>query len=903
MYAVGAGGGSPSNRSSGPSTAALLDDSPIADFCAVLDTTPVDSWQKRCAAFEAVVNHIPEGSQYGATPKWYNTPVVLRHLAVPISTLLRDARSTVVKQSCQLLASLFTKCQVEARYLFKDIMPTILSVHAQTVAVIRLAVQQMVLTAAIPNVPCKMIMPLWMERLKIDKSRTVRDACALYLGLALQCWQNYNAENSSTPYLTEEIWLQVGTVLLKTLRDPSPDARQHARSALEYFRQVHPDYWMQLLNDPDGPVARDLHIQKWMMKNDTAMSSSTHSRRTYQPQRLRDDADHEMIPPVPLPDPDDVSVSSVRSKYKGGAGSGAQHPYTSDTRFATTTDPAAATTAARLAARGSPQRLLGTQKNAALSTPRRGGPPSAAYQYHYSISRSNSEEDDESVQQRVPKSIAIEPPPTSFGTPSRANRPATSSSSVDRRNNAMSATKSAKPVAAPSPSWSARIHKSALLQRAAARAKLGPPAAAAAYETAAVAPSNKFSEVLVPKKAPEQAVDIPSPPHRARQLDQTTMEAFNSDENEVASPDAQYQAEELSVPIVAFPSNLQYTLGPRSPSKQKVMDELDAAKPVPAEVTVSADAFAFDLTHVASGHSADDDDDDPSRISNRIKSLALSNPDVVVPPAPEPEEGPFIASMHELKKHASQRRSRNSLLMQERFRLSGSLLGSKGSQDDDDEVESRPESNRPSIASDVVPSFPDHPPDESMVNKRSSEEENETPNIAVLGNGNHVGRISAEVASVEANGISPIRATMAEEPMSASSKLSKYLGGVRTPAQAPEHMVIAIRLLRAHKEHVDQIMETLRMEMDALRDFDKLLEEPGRPNEDEVLDYFEAIGLCLDQRSAAAKQLQKEMDRISCGGTLLLRQLVRFAFSASDSLSLLHFQSLHKNSTCSHDCS
>ena len=138
-------------------------------------------------------------------------------------------------------------------------------------------------------------------------------------------------------------------------------------------------------------------------------------------------------------------------------------------------------------------------------------------------------------------------------------------------------------------------------------------------------------------------------------------------------------------------------------------------------------------------------------------------------------ESQFIASMEELKMHASKRRNRNSLLMKARFRVS--------SADDYDE-----------------------------------------PNVDSL-----------------------------------PEELTK-------PAmKAPEHMLIAIRLLRAHKEHVDNIMETLKEEMDKLRDFDRLLEEPGRPNEEEVLDYFESVGLYLDQRTEAVSLLQREMDRISRG--------------------------------------
>jgi hypothetical protein len=62
-------------------------------------------------------------------------------------------------------------------------------------------------------------------------------------------------------------------------------------------------------------------------------------------------------------------------------------------------------------------------------------------------------------------------------------------------------------------------------------------------------------------------------------------------------------------------------------------------------------------------------------------------------------------------------------------------------------------------------------------------------------------------------------------------------------------------------------METLKVEMDALKEFELILLEQGprRPNEEEVLVYFEALGVCLDQRTKAGKRLQKEMDRISSG--------------------------------------
>ena len=172
----------------------------------------------------------------------------------------------------------------------------------------------------------------------------------------------------------------------------------------------------------------------------------------------------------------------------------------------------------------------------------------------------------------------------------------------------------------------------------------------------------------------------------------------------------------------------------------------------------------------------------------------------------EQNDGPLIASMEELKLHAQKRRSRNSILMQERFRMSSSNLDSGISVDKEEKGE------EPVT---VAPTTP----------------------------------LTYTNTNTSKSGHSPSPNTAASSP-----------GG-----PAPEHMILAIRLLRAHKMHVDQIMETLKMEMDTLRDFDRLLEEPGRPTEEELINYYEAVDLCLEQRLQAGRELRREMDRISAG--------------------------------------
>jgi hypothetical protein len=83
--------------------------------------------------------------------------------------------------------------------------------------------------------------------------------------------------------------------------------------------------------------------------------------------------------------------------------------------------------------------------------------------------------------------------------------------------------------------------------------------------------------------------------------------------------------------------------------------------------------------------------------------------------------------------------------------------------------------------------------------------------------------------------------------------------------QAPEHIIIAARLSRVHKLHIDRIMEILLIEMDVLRKIDQLFERADGLTEEEVLDYFESVSLCLDQRRQTGTDLQHELDRISGG--------------------------------------
>jgi CLASP N terminal len=595
---------------------ASVPDGPILELMVLIEKTKSDDWQRRVLAWENLVRKIPDGSAYLNGAAWFNTPKTLCHLVHPLSVLLTDPRSSVVRRVCTALLDLFHKCQSDARLLFKDIMPTILVVQAQTVQTIRTAVVQLV-SEAIPQVQCKSVMPLWMDRLK-DKSPAVREACSLYLGLALQSW-------TEEGYLTDEIWMQVGAALLKTMRDPSPTVRQNTKSALERMRHQHPHRWEALITDPNGPAARDMKLQQWLR----GLGSS--------------DQDAEDL--------------SIASKYT----------YNSESRFISKS-----TNNLRI----SSPRLL---KLGALSMDDDSGPPRHA-------------------RTAVPFSIAV----------THSN----SAESEERKSESVTVTASGSARTVP-------------LVRL-----LNPKA------------NTPFSNL----------VHSPSP----------------------------------TVPARSTP--------PRPPTSRP--------HPSPQAKTYSA------LAH----HPSNDEEDatglDYSESNNSTSTSDLFDARIT--------ESPFIASMHELKKLASRRRSRNSILMQERFRISGAGNHANSAH-----------SSAGILGAATL----------TVLEENSSgENENATPN--------HHDSFPRTP---------PPEPTTPKTPHSASS------------SSAPEHIVIAIRLLRKHKEHVDEIMETLKLEMDTLRDFDRSLEEPGRPTEDELVMYYESVDLCLEQRFAAGLKLRKEMNLLSTG--------------------------------------
>lgn len=648
-----------------------LEEGPIKELSYIIDETRAEQWQKRCAALVDLVSQIPGGAEYSRREAWYNSPPTLRHLHQPIGELLKDARSTVVKRTCEQLSIIFARCQVDARFLFKDLMPVVLNVHAQTVQVIRNQVQAMILDA-IAVCPCKMAMPIWLERLKVDKSRTVREACVLYLGMALKHWTSDENSEIAAGYLTEDNWVQIGIAFIKTLRDPSPAVRAYAKSGIATIRDAHPDLWEDLIRDPNGPAGKDAKLQKWLIKvseNGEEFNATSN---------------------------EELSVASRYSHYSHASKNRAAGPSTPNSRNAS---------------------------GSGFNNPNRVGRP-AAVPVQINVASG-------SRQQQPPRQMrGLGPPlrrPFAAATDPSAQSPTHPYGSNSGYNVPQLGTPPRPPIGAlrqqrspsPSPRRTEPRHKIPIRSRSASSA--GTP---------------------TPPPETDNQMKMDGEIEDSRSLASNWIRAPPTPEAMMNGKNMQQRVIDLS-----SPQHLQQD---------------------PEHVTKSIEQT---LAHVE------------IRPNNNAD---LDMQDVAV-------EGPFIASMNELKQHASKRRSRRSITLQERW--SQANLGS------------------PTMT--PMATIPATPAD----------------GVSLLG-----------ADSVAHGEHSPV-----------------------APKALPEHYIIAEQLLRAHKTHVDQIMETLKIEMDTLRDFEQTMEQEQAPSPDQVLDYFESVGLCLDQRTASGNSMQKEMDRISKG--------------------------------------
>jgi hypothetical protein len=274
----------------------MVDDEAIQTFISTLDSLPKDEWRARTLAFETLIGSIPPapssshalssslaGSSHriaggnGGIMPWYSSFTAMRRLANPISSLLLNPRSSVVKHTTQHLAYLVQRVRDVnppksdmCKYLLKDLLGPVLAMHGQTVNVIRIYALEM-MTIIIPLCRFKSGLPVLLERLRKDKSRDVREACVKYLRLIVRYWSDSGDDDFSSTeeqaYLTTNICTHIGNGLARALMDPAQTVRSEARTAFELFRYHYPDLWNEIVQKPNGVFGKDARLKKSLMNS------------------------------------------------------------------------------------------------------------------------------------------------------------------------------------------------------------------------------------------------------------------------------------------------------------------------------------------------------------------------------------------------------------------------------------------------------------------------------------------------------------------------------------------------------------------------------------------------------------------------------------------------------------
>ena len=221
----------------------------VSEFCHLIATTPADQWKKRTAALESLVAVLSGNNQLLSYEE-------SSQMAIAVSALLRDPRSSVVKLACASLKKLYAEIISPPSNLLFQMVPTILEVAALTSAVIRQQVQDM--TKAVMAVcPCVEAIPLILQPLDAsNKSKTVRESCVVYLTCAVSSWKEA---------LNHENLAKVGNQLIASMRDSMPAVRDQARTGVEILRKQFPQQWEQMVKS--NCSGRDLKLQKLLEKS------------------------------------------------------------------------------------------------------------------------------------------------------------------------------------------------------------------------------------------------------------------------------------------------------------------------------------------------------------------------------------------------------------------------------------------------------------------------------------------------------------------------------------------------------------------------------------------------------------------------------------------------------------
>ena len=352
-------------------------DDPITAFSSVIAKLPAEEWKAKTVALEHLVNDLSDlleaknegteevllfqgddtsvsasticsldaksvsssrlqnvqisSSVSGVMPKPVLHSTSLRNLSYPFRTLLTDLRALVVKAACATLATLSQMLENRLVLLLRDLLPTLLSLHAQTVKVMHGYAQSAVETMLSYTKNSRPIVGILISDMRTNKSKDVRSVCITYIDVILTNWtmtsffirtsngegkkSNRATKNRYTPKNNRErpLYLIIGRQLMKSIADPSQQVRIQARQTfMSTFRRKFPSQFLDVIHDHDGPLAKEPRLKRSILTQAKQEESLFENIEQLENENIDDIISHQKTISV-KPEIPQVSVGIPRS--------------------------------------------------------------------------------------------------------------------------------------------------------------------------------------------------------------------------------------------------------------------------------------------------------------------------------------------------------------------------------------------------------------------------------------------------------------------------------------------------------------------------------------------------------------------------------------------------------------
>jgi len=776
---------------------------------------------------------------------WYLDPTELRHLYLPFQELLTDLRAQLVKSATATLSELSACSRDNLRLLVRDLLPDLIGLHGQTVRTIHgygMAAMLRILGNVKTRTPGKMgFVPTLLEGSRSHKSKAARKACVRYLRCILEEWP--------VGFLTIGDITEIGRNLGKSMSDPAQLVREEARGVFEggkrgVLRRKYHKVWELLMND-ESLVDRRMH--RTLMATCTGPAGADHEEPRKAKPRLKLTVETKILnafqnhsanstPTSHIPPTSSVMIPRVsrprmqspreRSNLQKQTKPIGPHGWTSR--------PSKRDAEPKARARGG----FGYKQP---SKP----PPPPTHKFRSPTANSNTAYDtsfDTTLTASSVKNNPFQLSPMHTSNPGAAKRSLFGKKATAR--------------APPTPTSKVVETEAAVSIQAAIRGVVTRKSILLSLQdtdthTPVNAEGNNYGE-------DQDSHGVTSSGQSSDELQMLNQLRSKLALNQRASIESSTSTPSLSAlpvpPANAKPppppklmgqtakamadrrkSNFDVLPNPRTPAQKRHVG-LDAAEEEeePHErlrTSVSEDAFA--ATEMLSQMELED-----------CKPTTSSSLPPSSPKMESPEEEPLVTP------HNTNKSTLQTISTQQQPQIQPSSL----------QVPPPPHPLPLPPSGRTPPPPSGRSPLQRQCSRRQSsialkeriqrarqESWEEDPTTTTTNTATH------DASTTNTNNTTPDTNTTTLSSPGAKSCASS------TP---PEHIFVGTDILTAHKHHIDELMETLRTEMDVVQKFEQI---HLRSSEDEVLEYFESMAVCLDQRVEACDELRRVMDRISRG--------------------------------------